>query len=86
MLHDLEERSAERMRLVSLVSQLVKQKKEEDDVELFMRSIALTIEKLPLTLISQAKLQILTLVTNLQESSDSQRIMVAPPAPHDNSY
>lgn len=35
-----------------------------------MRSVAITIKKLPPHLISQAKLQILTLVTNLQTSSD----------------
>ncbi|KAL3281280.1 hypothetical protein HHI36_004493 [Cryptolaemus montrouzieri] len=83
MLHNLEECYKERM---GLVSQLVNQKKEEDDANLFMKSIALTIKKLPPNSISQAKLQILTLVTNLQESSDSQIIVAAPPAPYDSSY
>lgn len=45
------------------------QQKEEDDVDLFMKSIALTLKKLPSSLIPQAKLQILKVVTNLQESS-----------------
>ncbi|KAL3276466.1 hypothetical protein HHI36_011847 [Cryptolaemus montrouzieri] len=54
MLHNLEERSNERMRLVP---QLVNQKKEEHDVDLFMKSIALILKKLPPNSISQANVQ-----------------------------
>lgn len=76
LMHNLEERSKQRMKIIS---QLTNQKKEEDDdVDLFMKSIALTIKKLPSQLIPEAKLQILTLVTNLQASSNENRTVTTP--------
>lgn len=64
LLHDLEERSKERM---EMYSKLV-DNQNEDEVDLFMRSMALMLKKLPPNLINQAKLKILTLITNLQAS------------------
>lgn len=57
------------------MSQLVSNQKKdvEDDIDLFMKSIALTVKKLPPQMIPQAKLEILTLVTNLQASSHHQQ-------------
>ncbi|XP_071054637.1 uncharacterized protein [Onthophagus taurus] len=78
LLHELEERSKHRLHVLS---QLTHQK-EEDEVDLFMRSIALMVKKLPPNLISQAKLQILTLVTNLQASSPIINIPHTQTQPH----
>ncbi|KAL1516156.1 hypothetical protein ABEB36_000075 [Hypothenemus hampei] len=65
LLNTLEERSKQRM---EMLSKLTDQK--EDDVDLFMRSMALMVKKLPLNLINEAKFKILTVVTNLQTSID----------------
>ncbi|XP_060518312.1 uncharacterized protein LOC132697067 [Cylas formicarius] len=42
---------------------------EEDEIDLFMRSITATVKRLPPHLIPQAKLNILSIVTNLQLST-----------------
>lgn len=69
LLKNLEEQSSQRLQMVS---QLLNQ--QDDEVDLFMRNIALTIKKLPPLIISQAKLQILTLVTNLQAQASSSEV------------
>lgn len=50
LLHNLDERSMQRMEMILKLTD----KKEEDDNDLFMRSIALTVKELPRHLISQA--------------------------------
>ncbi|KAF5280023.1 hypothetical protein FQA39_LY05404 [Lamprigera yunnana] len=67
LLKSMEERPKMRLQLLSEM----RQPKEEDEVDLFMRSVALIIKKLPVHLIAQAKLQILTLATNLQGSAST---------------
>lgn len=67
LLANLQERSKKRM---EMYSKLIDRDKE-DEVDLFMRSMALMLKKLTPNLINQAKLQILTLVTNLQASMDN---------------
>lgn len=63
LLHSLEEQSIQRTKILS---QLTSNKKEDDDVDLFMKSIAVTVKKLPPTMIQQAKIQILTVVHDLE--------------------
>lgn len=67
LLRNFEERSNQRLQMLTQLTQ----QKEEDDVDLFMRSVAMMVKKLPPNLVNQAKLQILTLVSNLQESVTS---------------
>ncbi|XP_025419618.1 uncharacterized protein LOC112689951 isoform X3 [Sipha flava] len=62
----LEKRSKER---TELMTQLITKKKntdEYDDVDHFFKSLALSVKKLPPHLISQAKLKMLTIVTDLE--------------------
>ncbi|KAL1488308.1 hypothetical protein ABEB36_015257 [Hypothenemus hampei] len=63
ILRSLEERSQKRM---EILKSMQIQNEPEDDVDLFMRSISVSIKKLPPELIAEAKLNILTLVTTLQ--------------------
>ena len=55
------------------------QQKDDDEIDLFMKSIAMMVKMLPphLSDANQAKLQILTLVTNLQGSHTSPYISQA---------
>lgn len=61
----LEKRSRER---TELMTQLIAKKNtdEYDDVDHFFKSLALSVKKLPPQLISQAKLKMLTIVTDLE--------------------
>lgn len=61
----LEKRSKER---TELMTQLIAKKNtdEYDDVDHFFKSLALSVKKLPPQLISQAKLKMLTIVTELE--------------------
>lgn len=61
----LEKRSKER---TELMTQLIAKKNsdEYDDVDHFFKSLALSVKKLPPHLISQAKLKMLTIVTDLE--------------------
>lgn len=61
----MEKRSRER---TELMTQLIAKKNtdEYDDVDHFFKSLALSVKKLPPQLISQAKLKMLTIVTDLE--------------------
>ncbi|CAG9770451.1 unnamed protein product [Ceutorhynchus assimilis] len=62
----LEERSKERLELM----QNSQSEKQEDDLDLFMRSIAMTVKKMTPSKICLAKMKILQAVTELQFSPD----------------
>lgn len=51
---------------------------EEDDTEVFMRSMALSIKKLPLHLRTRAKVGILSLVTNLELEAHAPKEPIRP--------
>lgn len=55
-----------------LAKQLVVNK--EDEIDLFLKSLAISIKKLPQSLISQAKLKMLTIVTDLEHQADGNLI------------
>ncbi|CAH1979226.1 unnamed protein product [Acanthoscelides obtectus] len=65
-LENVEERSKQRMQMLSALTQ----KPEDDEIDLFFKSIAMTVKKLPPHQIAKAKLGILTLVTELQASPE----------------
>jgi len=63
-----EKRSKERMDIISKLSAVTSTSKEpEDSVDLFFKSLALTVKKLPSNFIAQAKLKCLTFVTELEQ-------------------
>lgn len=64
-LQEMEKMSKKRLELLDHIVN----KKTDDDVDLFMKSIALTVKTLPPHLISQAKLDILSSVTRLQSQA-----------------
>ncbi|CAH2012423.1 unnamed protein product [Acanthoscelides obtectus] len=65
-LENVEERSKQRMQMLSALTQ----KPEDDEIDLFFKSIAMTVKKLSPHQIAKAKLGILTLVTELQASPE----------------
>ncbi|KAF6207345.1 hypothetical protein GE061_018586 [Apolygus lucorum] len=83
-----EKRAEARMELLKKVVET-----EEDDVDLFLKSIGLTIKKLPLHMISDAKLQILKVVSKLEkrprdwphEAPDGTQPSVSHPIPQEES-
>ncbi|KAG5880792.1 hypothetical protein JTB14_010458 [Gonioctena quinquepunctata] len=77
-LENFEERSKQRLRMLSSLIQ----KPEDDEVDLFFKSIAMTVKQLPPHLIAKAKLETLTLVTELQTSPELHEIR---PRPTSNS-
>lgn len=74
----LEKRSKER---TELMTQLFAKKNTEeyDDVDHFFKSLALSVKKLPPHLISQAKLKMLTIVTDLElQAADNHSVHTIP--------
>lgn len=66
----LDKRSKERTELMTQL--IAKQNKDEyDEVDHFFKSLALSVKKLPPQLISQAKLKMLTIVTDLELQADN---------------
>lgn len=69
-LKSFEERAQKRTELLAALHERT-QPTELDEIDLFMKSISLTVKKLPQPLINEAKLGILTLVTNLESRAVS---------------
>ncbi|KAL1488929.1 hypothetical protein ABEB36_014715 [Hypothenemus hampei] len=59
-------RAQRRMELLEAIHNKTQRTETEDDVDLFMKSISYTVKKLPPAQITEAKIGILTLVSNLQ--------------------
>ncbi|KAF5271898.1 hypothetical protein FQR65_LT17532 [Abscondita terminalis] len=78
IMENLEQRSKQRL---ELLEHLTKQKEKEDDVDLFMRSIAMTVKQMPAHKIARAKMNILQVVTELQLSNDLEN-----PSDLENTY
>lgn len=68
MIDIFEKRSKERIDLISQLSTVTAPPKElDDDIDLFFKSLALTVKKLPPSLIIQAKLKCMTFVSELEQ-------------------
>ncbi|XP_050313471.1 transcription factor Adf-1-like [Anthonomus grandis grandis] len=68
VLDNMDKRSQQRLKLLE---RIVKDtEKEEDEVDVFMRSIAMTVKKMPEQKIAKAKLTILQIVNDLQMTND----------------
>lgn len=52
-----------------LLREVLLKRAEEDEVDVFMKSIAMAVKKLPPDLVGKAKLQILSVVTELSQSA-----------------
>ncbi|CAH1403949.1 unnamed protein product [Nezara viridula] len=63
---------------LELLQSLVENKRTEDDIDLFMRSIALSVKKLPPHLINKAKIGILKYVTELSDCASHNIIIEGP--------
>lgn len=66
-----QERAQKRLELLEALQNKKQAAESEDDVDLFMKSVGLTVKKLPPAFVNEAKLGILTLVSNLQSKAMS---------------
>lgn len=74
-----DERAQKRMELLEDIQKKKRMSQsEEDEVDLFMKSISLSVKKLPPALVNEAKLKILTLVNELQEKAMSSFTLQTP--------